>query len=65
MDGPPDSDRVAQRVLDGFERFLVEFGDVTRRARERFEGRDWPGMLDDMVARLQIQVASGIEHQNA
>ncbi len=54
MHGPPDADRIVSCVLDGLERYLAEFRDVTRRARERFEDRDWAGMLDDMVERLPL-----------
>ena len=55
MDGLPDTDRIAARVLDGLDDFLADFRDLTRRARERFEERDWPGMFDDTVARLSLQ----------
>jgi len=55
MPAPRDPARVSRRVLRAFDAYFAEFRGLTRRARERFEARDWPGMLDDMAERLTLQ----------
>jgi isocitrate dehydrogenase kinase/phosphatase len=45
----------AQRVLlTGFEDYLDTFATITRRARRRFEQRDWRGMRLDTLERLDL-----------
>ena len=42
--GPRPSDpaqRAAARIADGFDDSNARFSDITRRARKRFERRDW------------------------
>ena len=47
--------RAAARVLDAYEDYEARFGDLTRRARRRFERRDWQGAQADAVARIDLQ----------
>jgi len=48
------ADQALARLWRGYERFTTEFTAITRRAAERFEQRDWKGMHDDTVARLDL-----------
>lgn len=41
-------------VLDGFADYNARFADITRRARRRFEQRDWRGMQQDVVERIEL-----------
>ena len=57
---PPNSidplvHRAAALVLDAYEDYEARFGDLTRRARRRFERRDWRGAQADAVARIDLQ----------
>ena len=45
----------ANTVLDGFETYLRRFHEITRRAKVRFEQRDWKGMEIDAEERLEMQ----------
>ena len=47
----------ARTIVDAFAEYNHEFGVITRRAPERFENRDWPGMQDDVVERLDLYTA--------
>ena len=47
--------RAAALVLDAFEDYDARFGDLTRRARRRFEHRDWRGAQADAIARIDLQ----------
>ncbi|MHB8873299.1 MAG: bifunctional isocitrate dehydrogenase kinase/phosphatase [Myxococcaceae bacterium] len=42
-------------ILRGFTSYLAEFRDVTRRARQRFEARDWRGAQQDAFDRLEVR----------
>jgi isocitrate dehydrogenase kinase/phosphatase len=53
--GAADPVRIAERILEGFEAYFTSFRSVTRRARDRFEARDWPGVIDDAALRLTLQ----------
>lgn len=44
----------ARRILDGYEEYSTRFKTVNRRARRRFEERDWRGMQTDAVERLRL-----------
>ena len=44
----------ADIIRRGFEEFHESFRAVTRRAKERFEGRDWPGTRRDTVHRMSL-----------
>jgi isocitrate dehydrogenase kinase/phosphatase len=46
--------RAADAILEAFERYGVEFGEITRRARSRFESRDWVGGRSDALERLDL-----------
>ena len=46
--------RVANCIGQGFENYHLEFAQVTRRARERFQDRDWPAARTDAVARIAL-----------
>lgn len=54
----PDDDalaaRLAARIRDGFEDYHARFAGVTRRARVRFETRDWNGARQDAVERIGL-----------
>jgi isocitrate dehydrogenase kinase/phosphatase len=48
--------RAASRdILDGFESFTAERAVITRRARSRFESRDWAGGQRDARLRLDLR----------
>ncbi|MCS7313223.1 MAG: bifunctional isocitrate dehydrogenase kinase/phosphatase, partial [Acidobacteria bacterium] len=44
----------ATAILEAFDAYHRQFRDVTRRARDRFERRDWAGILRDAAARLDL-----------
>lgn len=46
--------RAAETVREGFERHQQEFRAITRRAAARQERRDWRGMQQDSVERLDL-----------
>jgi len=46
--------RLAALVRDGFEDYHARFAEVTRRARVRFETRDWAGARHDAVERIGL-----------
>src|SRR5512135_2290788 len=58
MSTHPDHDRLAQRgaaaILGAFEDYERQFLAITRRAKSRFERRDWHGMQQDAVERLEL-----------
>jgi isocitrate dehydrogenase kinase/phosphatase len=45
----------ADAIRLGFETFLAERSRITRRARGRFETRDWPGAQRDAAERLELR----------
>ena len=45
----------ATSVRDSFAAYQSEFKHVTRRARLRFEARDWKGMQADTLSRLEVR----------
>ncbi|MEJ2472529.1 MAG: bifunctional isocitrate dehydrogenase kinase/phosphatase [Desulfobacterales bacterium] len=53
----------AQAILERFNTFHSAFKDITRRAAERFLDRDWHGLHDDAIKRLDLyrQAADAIE----
>lgn len=44
----------AQAIYQAFEAFHQQFKAITRRAKTRFEQRDWVGMQHDMSERLEL-----------
>ncbi|MBI1731446.1 MAG: bifunctional isocitrate dehydrogenase kinase/phosphatase [Gammaproteobacteria bacterium] len=44
----------AQLIYEGFVRYNENFGRVTARARKRFETRDWQGVQEDLVGRVEL-----------
>src|SRR5690348_6880860 len=54
----------AAAILDGFERYRKRFTEVTRRAGERFDTRDWKGALNDATDRLDLYGAVVQEVEN-
>ncbi|HTO73527.1 MAG TPA: bifunctional isocitrate dehydrogenase kinase/phosphatase [Gemmatimonadales bacterium] len=48
------AERLASLVHAGFESYQAQFGLVTRRARARFESRDWTGSQRDARERLGL-----------
>ena len=54
----------AQILVDLFADYNAEFREVTQRARQRFEARDWRGSQRDAVERIGLYskyVDSGVE----
>jgi isocitrate dehydrogenase kinase/phosphatase len=45
---------LATAVLEAYEGYLQQFHEVTRRAPERFETRDWTGSVEDSLTRLRL-----------
>jgi isocitrate dehydrogenase kinase/phosphatase len=48
------ADRAAGAILDALCRFQAGFSEITRRARRRFENRDWNGLQADSTERLEL-----------
>ena len=46
--------RAAALVADGFDDYNARFSDITRRARRRFERRDWKLAHTDATARIDL-----------
>ncbi|MFN8597144.1 MAG: bifunctional isocitrate dehydrogenase kinase/phosphatase [Anaerolineae bacterium] len=44
----------AAAIWSGFNAYQMEFKAITRRAKSRFEQRDWHGVQSDAVARLDL-----------
>ncbi|OGT79265.1 MAG: bifunctional isocitrate dehydrogenase kinase/phosphatase [Gammaproteobacteria bacterium RIFCSPLOWO2_02_FULL_61_13] len=44
----------AQLIYDGFVRYNENFQRVTARARKRFETRDWKGVQEDLIGRVEL-----------
>ena len=54
---PEDSTRAegcALAIRDAFADYNRRFGEITRRARGHFEGRDWSAARADAVARIEL-----------
>ncbi|WP_312236233.1 bifunctional isocitrate dehydrogenase kinase/phosphatase [Stenotrophomonas sp.] len=49
-----DAEVLAELIRDGFEAYHARFAAVTRRARVRFETRDWAGARGDAVERIGL-----------
>ena len=45
---------VAPTILEAFNRYQASFQQLTRRARGRFEQRDWKGAVADAIERLDL-----------
>jgi len=46
--------RAAQAIARGFDDYNARFSDITRRARRRFERRDWKPATQDALARIDL-----------
>jgi isocitrate dehydrogenase kinase/phosphatase len=46
--------RAATLIADGFDDYNARFSDITRRARRRFERRDWKHAQTDATARIDL-----------
>ncbi|MGZ5382438.1 MAG: bifunctional isocitrate dehydrogenase kinase/phosphatase [Acidimicrobiia bacterium] len=44
----------ARLILDGFTSYQDQFREITRRAKQRFEKRDWSGLQTDATERLDL-----------
>ena len=59
--GHDSQDQPAQQAAallwKGYHRYAAAFERITRRAAERFEQREWAGMHEDTVARLDLYPA--------
>jgi isocitrate dehydrogenase kinase/phosphatase len=45
----------AQAIYQAFDSYHQQFKAITRRAKSRFEDRDWAGMQSDMTERLELR----------
>jgi isocitrate dehydrogenase kinase/phosphatase len=54
MNGNARAERAAAAILGTYEAYAAEFGEITRRARRRFETRDWRGTQSDAADRLAL-----------
>ena len=45
---------IAERIRDGFFDYHARFAAITRRAKGRFESRDWAEMRTDLVERIEL-----------
>ena len=52
---PAAAVRGADVIQHSFDEFQTRFRAITRRAKERFESRDWDGIRRDTVKRLGLQ----------
>ena len=50
----PMHERAAALILDAFLDYNARFSDITRRARRRFERRDWKYVRVDAAARIDL-----------
>jgi isocitrate dehydrogenase kinase/phosphatase len=48
------ADRAAAAIHLAYERWILGFEEITRRARDRFERRDWRGAQSDATTRLAL-----------
>jgi isocitrate dehydrogenase kinase/phosphatase len=48
------ADTIARLIHDAFADYHARFADITRRARRRFETRDWAGARADAVERIEL-----------
>ena len=46
--------KTARAILRWFDLYIDEFNEMTRRARRRFESRDWKGRHSDTLERLDL-----------
>ena len=44
----------AEEIREAFRDYEKRFGEITRRARDRFLARDWPASFDDASERLRL-----------
>jgi isocitrate dehydrogenase kinase/phosphatase len=44
----------ARLILNGFSSYQEQFREITQRAKERFEKRDWSGLQTDATERLDL-----------
>jgi isocitrate dehydrogenase kinase/phosphatase len=44
----------AHLILDGFASYQKQFTEITRKAKQRFEKRDWSGLQADAIERLDL-----------
>lgn len=55
--GPLGADgalEVAERITSGFAAYTDEFASITKRAKWRFQTRDWKGRHEDALERLDL-----------
>ncbi|MET0289384.1 MAG: bifunctional isocitrate dehydrogenase kinase/phosphatase [Pseudoxanthomonas sp.] len=45
---------ISRVIFDAFEDYHARFADITRRARARFEQRDWAGTRQDAIERIAL-----------
>jgi isocitrate dehydrogenase kinase/phosphatase len=55
---------IAQAILDGFDKHYSIFRETSRRAKDRFEGGDWPAVRQaqrDRIGMYDQRVAEGVD----
>jgi isocitrate dehydrogenase kinase/phosphatase len=62
---PAAAVRGADVIERSFDQFQTRFRTLTRRAKQRFEARDWDGIRRDTVARLDLQPQAVVETYEA
>jgi isocitrate dehydrogenase kinase/phosphatase len=57
------ANEAAPAIRAAFEEHQRRFAEITRRARARFDARDWRGSVDDSIERLDLypEVIGAIE----
>ena len=58
MDRSQLADRVAAAINQAYGHYSSQFAKITRRAGDRFEHRDWHGLHEDTVERLDLYAES-------
>lgn len=56
-------EEVISTILAGFQSYLSRFDDITKKAKDRFEEKDWAGIQADSQQRIRLyksQVASAV-----
>ena len=48
------SERLARLIRDAFADYHARFAEITRRAKLRFETRDWAAAREDAVERIEL-----------
>ena len=53
-------ERFARTILNGFESYFAEFQNITLAVKSRFENKDWQGIRDSSIERIDLYKAKTI-----